>query len=61
MGHTHDLHANKGPHVLGIVIAFPILAAICLALRLYTRIKIIANAALEDYFIVVALVHLPEP
>ncbi|KUJ16489.1 uncharacterized protein LY89DRAFT_84513 [Mollisia scopiformis] len=53
---AYDLHANKGPHVLGIVIAFPILAAFCLSLRLYTRFKIIHNAALEDYCSVVGLI-----
>ncbi|CZR64790.1 uncharacterized protein PAC_14689 [Phialocephala subalpina] len=57
MAEPYDLHANKGPHVLRIIIAFPILAGICLALRLYTRFKLISNAALEDRFIVVALVR----
>ncbi|KAI0995818.1 hypothetical protein K3495_g12363 [Podosphaera aphanis] len=52
----NDLYANKGQKVLVIVTVFPILALIALILRLYTRIKIIRNPALDDWFSTIAVI-----
>ncbi|KAH7378895.1 hypothetical protein BKA64DRAFT_585274 [Cadophora sp. MPI-SDFR-AT-0126] len=46
---------NHGPRVLAIVIVFPFLAAITVALRVYTRVMIIKNPSSEDLCINVAM------
>lgn len=50
------LDANKGPQVLAIIIIFPCLSGLVVALRLYTRIKIVNNPSWEDSSVLLALV-----
>ncbi|KAH7131876.1 hypothetical protein B0J11DRAFT_565468 [Dendryphion nanum] len=50
------LNANKGPQVLAIITIFPCLSALVVALRLYTRFRIVNNPSYEDFAILVALV-----
>ena len=50
------IRADKGPKILAIIIVFPTLALITVALRLYTRIRIVHNPSWEDYAILAALV-----
>lgn len=47
---------NRGPEIVAIVIAFPVLAAITVALRFYTRLRILKNASSDDLCIALALV-----
>ena len=57
--HTPEyLAANKGPTVLGVIIALPALATIVVCLRMYTRIRIVKNPSWDDWAIVVALVRI---
>src|SRR5690348_10420001 len=51
-----ELHADKGPFVLAIIIAFPSVAAFIVFLRLWTRLVMIRTASWEDLAIVAALV-----
>ncbi|KAK5682121.1 hypothetical protein LTS10_005246 [Elasticomyces elasticus] len=48
-GHT------PGAAVVGTTIAFTVLAAIAVLLRLYTRIKIVSRSGLDDLFISIAM------
>jgi hypothetical protein len=57
MDQQGGLHESQAPQVLAIIITFPILAAITVLLRLYTRLKIISNASIDDVCVVVAMVN----
>jgi hypothetical protein len=50
------LAADKGPQILAIIIVFPCLALLVVALRLYTRFVVVRNPSYEDLTIVLALV-----
>jgi len=52
---TIDLHASKAGPIIVIIILFPILAAITVALRVYTRFVILKKPALDDAFAIFAL------
>jgi hypothetical protein len=56
MAQQDGLYDSQGPQVLAIVIIFPVVAIITVMLRLYTRFKIIANAAVDDFCIIIAMV-----
>ena len=51
---------SKRPAALGIILSFTIIASIFVSLRLTTRFVVIKNQGLEDYFIAVAMVRLPQ-
>ncbi|RKF56706.1 putative pth11-like integral membrane protein [Golovinomyces cichoracearum] len=55
MTFNEEINADKGPKVIIIITTFPVVALIAVILRLYTRIKIIHNQALDDWIAVVAL------
>lgn len=46
---------DQGPKVVGIVVAFTVLAFICVLLRFFARIKF-TLLGLEDYFIALSMV-----
>lgn len=46
---------DQGPKVVGIVVAFTVLAFLCVVLRFFTRIKY-TMLGLEDYFIALSMV-----
>ncbi|KAF2197097.1 hypothetical protein GQ43DRAFT_223315 [Delitschia confertaspora ATCC 74209] len=50
------LSANKGPQALSIIIAFPIIAAFVVSLRMITRIKIVNNPSHDDWTMLGALI-----
>ncbi|KAF3048799.1 hypothetical protein E8E11_000901 [Didymella keratinophila] len=49
------LAANKGPQTLVSCIVFPALAGFIVALRLYTRVRIVRSPSHEDFAIVLAM------
>ncbi|KAF2834658.1 hypothetical protein M501DRAFT_943757, partial [Patellaria atrata CBS 101060] len=51
---TPGLHDNKGWQVLGVVISLPILATMVIIMRFYTRLRIIHNIAIDDWFMGIA-------
>lgn len=55
MTSDYDLYVNKGSKALISAIIFPILAFLVAVLRLYTRVRIIRNPALDDLFAIIAL------
>ncbi|CCU81853.1 PTH11-like integral membrane protein [Blumeria hordei DH14] len=55
MTSDYDLYVNKGSKALISAIIFPILASLVAVLRLYTRVRIIRNPALDDLFAIIAL------
>ncbi|KAI6246957.1 hypothetical protein HI914_04819 [Erysiphe necator] len=59
MNDNNDYNANKGPKVISIIIIFPSIALVAVILRLYTRIKLIHNQAIDDWIAVVALASTP--
>lgn len=50
------MSASKASEIWPVIVAFPILAAIAIGLRLYTRISILRNHALDDWLAATALV-----
>ncbi|KAF2016638.1 hypothetical protein BU24DRAFT_492692 [Aaosphaeria arxii CBS 175.79] len=46
---------NLGPMSIAIVVSFTILSSICVALRFFTRIKLVRELGLEDWFILVSM------
>jgi hypothetical protein len=48
---------NQGPKVVGIVIAFTVLALVCVLLRFLARIRFTRLVGWEDYFIVLSMVQ----
>jgi hypothetical protein len=50
------LAESKSSQTLAAVIIFPVLALIVVALRLYTRLKIVNNLSHDDFAVSVAMV-----
>jgi hypothetical protein len=48
---------NQGPKVVGIVVAFTVLALVCVFLRFFARIRFTRLVGWEDYFIVLSMVR----
>lgn len=51
-----DLHASRGELTLVLVTLFPALATLIVLLRVYTRFIVLRTPALDDAFILLALV-----
>jgi hypothetical protein len=51
-----DIHASKGNLILVLVIVFPSLAILVVLLRVYTRFILLRTPAIDDAFILLALV-----
>ena len=47
---------NKGPTTIAVCVVFTVLALISVALRLFTRVKLIRHVGAEDYCIIVSMV-----
>lgn len=50
------LAADKGPQTLAVIILFPALALLVVALRLFTRLKIVQSLSHDDFAICLAMV-----
>jgi hypothetical protein len=61
MAGPSTVEMNTKGEILGIVISMTVLAILALALRLFTRFLIIKKPALEDAFIVTAMVCVSTP
>ena len=47
---------NRGPELVAVIWAFTTLATIIVSLKIFTRVKILQELALDDLFTVFALV-----
>jgi len=47
---------SQGPKIVGVVVAFTTFAAICVALRFFSRIRLTRSVGWEDYCIAVSMV-----
>jgi uncharacterized membrane protein len=52
---------NQGPKVVGIVIAFTVLASVCVLLRFFARVRFTKQVGWEDWFIAISMVWLAYP
>ena len=53
-----DIHASRGNLILVLVILFPGLATLVVLLRVYTRFILLRTPAIDDAFILLALVSI---
>jgi len=54
---TVDLRQSRAGKVATVITLCPAIAAICVALRVYTRFMLGKHRFLEDYFIILAIVR----
>lgn len=47
---------DLGPLTIAVVIVFTVVAFICVCLRIFTRILLVHNVGVEDYFIALSMV-----
>lgn len=53
---TVDLNESRAGRVAVVIVLCPVLAAVCVTLRIYTRFVLVKKRFLEDYFIILAVV-----
>ena len=56
-GHSAEYHrATKAPMILRVIIIFPVVSLLVVGLRLFTRLRIVRLLAIDDWFILCAMV-----
>ncbi len=50
---------NRGPELVAVTWALTALATVVVALRMFTRIRILKDMALDDFYVVISLVSVP--
>jgi len=52
---------NLGPGSVALIVTFTVLAVVCVGLRLFSRLRLVKNIGLEDYFIALSMVCMRGP
>ncbi len=50
---------NRGPELVAVTWALTALATFAVALRMFTRIRILKDMALDDFYVMLSLVSMP--